>query len=234
MTLTELDRDSGNGAVAVPDGSAPSPKPRRRRWPWVVGGAGIVVAVLVVLAVLAAAYQPLQPGGASGGTVPALGAVAVGRYVTNFAGPEGGYGYYIPPRRAAFTMVEGFENAGSRAVTIEAVSFVPPSQVNPSPLESAGQALYIPGSYTRGEKPWTVGRPVRGVSLGPSEAITVGIPARIAGACYVPHSFVTIDVFYVQERFLTFTQWVALPLRTPLVMREPEPRGGGSVLICPR
>jgi hypothetical protein len=232
MTLTELDRESGNGAVSVPDVSTPTAKPRRRRWPWAVAVvAGAVVVAFVVIALLAGAYQPLEFGGSWGGTVPGLGATAVGRNVNNFGGQTGQF--YIPPRRTAFTIVESIQNSGPTTVTIEDVSLAPPNEAYSWPLRAAGQALYMP-EYYRGKTAWRVGRPVDGLSLGPSQAIVVGIPARMSGACYQPNSSTGATVFYVQMRFLTFTKWVALPLGTPLLMREPEPRGNNPGLICPK
>jgi hypothetical protein len=235
MTLTELDRESGNGAVTVPDELTSTAKARRRRWPWVVAVAGVVLTALVVMAVLAGTYQPLLFGGESGGSFPGLPFASGGRSVNTFGGAIGEF--YVPPQRKAFAILESIQNTGPRAVTIEAVSLVPPSQmppshVNPWPLEAAGPVLYMPGYYTGQEKQWTAGRPVTGLSLGPNQSIVVGIPARMAGTCYVPNSATSTDDFYVQERFVTFTQWVALPLGMPLVVREPEPRGNGSGLIC--
>jgi hypothetical protein len=40
-----------------------------------------------------------------------------------------------------------------------------------------------------------------------------------------------MSVFCVKERFLTFTDWVAIPLETPLIFHEPEP--GGTGMVCP-
>lgn len=70
-----------------------------------------------------------------------------------------------------------------------------------------------------------------GLSLRPGHTIYVGIPARMSGRCYVPDGWTGLDVFYVEERFLFFTHWVAIPLATPLVFHEPEP--GGANMVCP-
>jgi hypothetical protein len=235
MTLTELDRESGNGAVTVPDELTSTAKARRRRWPWVVAVAVVVLTALVVMAVLAGTYQPLLFGGESGGSFPGLPFASGGRSVNTFGAETGEF--YVPTQRTAFAILESIENSGPRAVTIEAVSLVPPNQmppshVNPWPLQAAGPVLYMPEYYTGHEKRWTAGRPVQGLALGANQSIVVGIPVRMADACYAPNSSTGTDVFYVQERFLTFTHWVALPLGTPLIMREPEPRRNGSGLIC--
>ena len=186
---------------------------------------------LVVLGLLASTYQPLAFGGSAGGTFPGLPAGSPGRPVNSCGGLTPGS--CIPAQRGVFTIVESIQNTGPNAVTIEAVSMTHPVPHAPSwPLVAAGHVLYMPEYYTRGQRVWKAGRPFRGLSLAPAQDITVDIPVRMARACYVRSSVITLNVFYVEERFLTFTQWVALPLGAPIMMREPEGPGGPGV-VCP-
>lgn len=87
--------------------------------------------------------------------------------------------------------------------------------------------MYVPEYGARPAK----GRPVAGLSLRAGQAIVVGIPARLSGACYVPNGWTGLNFFYVKERFGFFTRWVAIPLGTPLVFHEPEARASG--MACP-
>jgi hypothetical protein len=80
----------------------------------------------------------------------------------------------------------------------------------------------------------TRGRPVAGLSLAPGQYILVGIPVRLSGTCYNPGGFAEINVFYVKERFLSFTHWVAAPIERPWVFRAPADPGQepGNNLTC--
>lgn len=53
----------------------------------------------------------------------------------------------------------------------------------------------------------------------------IGVPLRLSGTCYDPQGWTEVDHFYVEERFLTFTHWVAVPLAIPLLFHEPAVRG---------
>jgi hypothetical protein len=87
--------------------------------------------------------------------------------------------------------------------------------------------MYLP-EY--GPRP-AMGRRVAGLSLRLGQAIVVGIPARLRSACYAPNGWTGVNVFYVKERFLFFTHWVAIPLGTPLMFHEPESDAPG--MACP-
>ena len=226
MALTGAVRIGGGGSS--PTSSDPTPIAKHKRW-WPFLLAGAAAGALVVSGVLAATYQPLEFGGAAGGAFAGLPVGSLPRFVNNFAGEV----YYIPPQRTVFTIVESIENSGPKAVAIEGVSLVaPPSPgISPWPLRPAGQARYMPEYNNDYTKP---GLPVQGLSLGPGQSIRVGIPVKMAGDCYVRDSSVGVTEFYVEERFLMFTQWVALPVGTPLFMYEPEPRDAGSDLVCPK
>jgi hypothetical protein len=149
------------------------------------------------------------------------------RAVNTFGGSNGDI--YVPPQRGIFTVPESIQNSGPVAVTIEAVTASRPERagITPWPLRPAGQALYLPAD---GPRPAS-GRPVAGLSLRPGQAIFVGIPVRMSGDCHVPNGWTGLRVFYVKERFLIFTHWVAIPLGTPLMFHEPEPSGAG--MVCP-
>ena len=101
------------------------------------------------------------------------------------------------------------------------------SGISAWPLRTAGQALYVPEYGARPAK----GKPVAGLTLRPGQAIVVGIPARLSSACYEPNGWTGVDFFYVKERFLLFTHWVAIPLGTPLIFHQPEAHAPG--MACP-
>jgi hypothetical protein len=66
--------------------------------------------------------------------------------------------------------------------------------------------------------------------------VTLGIPLRLSygGACYVAGGWVSLDTFYVKERFGPFTHWVTVQFPEPLRMREPESRGAlpANARVC--
>jgi hypothetical protein len=103
-----------------------------------------------------------------------------------------------------------------------AISVLDPQQqalgVPPWPLTPAGQVLGEIETFTR--VPDTV-RPAAGVSLGPGKVMRIGIPLRLSGTCYDPAGWEEIPDFYVEVRYLTFTQWVAVPYGIPLLMHAP-------------
>jgi hypothetical protein len=233
MTLS-LVKSSDPPKAAVPAVVSPPSGHRPRRRLLLVLVALVVLAAAIVLTTLAATYQPLGFGGSGGGTFSGLPAAVGARAVNTFGGGAGEL--YVPPQRGTFTVVTSVGNTGSHSVTIEAVSMQPspPSDVTYWPLAVAGSVFYMPGSYRGGEASWTRGRPVAGLSLAPKETIQVAIPVRMQGTCSDPGSFTEVSDFYVEEGFLTFRHWVALPLATPLVMHEPEPPNSDIAgLVCP-
>ncbi len=149
-----------------PPGFGPSPRSRARipwrRWaPATL--TSLVVAALVVLTVLAWTYQPIPPfSGEGGGSFPGLPA-GTGLRVVNTFGTQTGQ-LYVPPQSGAFTVVEGIQNTGPEAVTIEAVSILGPQQqamirdgAPTYPLIPAGQAL---GWIETWRSPLPAARPV--------------------------------------------------------------------------
>jgi hypothetical protein len=84
----------------------------------------------------------------------------------------------------------------------------------------------------QGVRPWPftpAGRPLW---------LPIGIPLRMSGRCYDPGSYVRIDTFYVKERFLFFTRWVAVQFQPDMLIHNPSnPSGPGAEpakdLTCP-
>ncbi len=226
MPIAEADaRQSGTAGPPAEAVGAADDRPRRRWWLIALGGLG--AACIVVVGVLGGTYRPAGFGGYWGGPFPGLPAGVGLRLVNTFGGSHGDL--YVPPQQGVFTVTESIQNSGPLAVTIEAVTVNRPEQpgVTPWPLRTAGQAMYVPEYGPRPAK----GRPIGGLSLGPGQAIVVGIPARMSGACFVPNGWTGLNFFYVKERFLFFTHWVAIPVGTPLKFHEPEARG--PTMACP-
>ena len=188
---------------------------------------------------LAGTYQPVQFSGETGERFTGLPTQTGGTFVNTFGGQQGER--YIPPQAAPFTIVVSISNAGPEPVTIEAVSMLSPVQqadqargAAPWPLTPVGRPLWRPGHYRLDP----AGKPVAGLSLAPSQDIVVGIPVRMSGVCHDPGGFISLDVFYVKERFLFFTRWVAVPFQPGLLMHNPSnPSGPGAEpaqdLLCP-
>jgi hypothetical protein len=229
MTLTELVEEDLGGRSPVLAG--PSPGPGRGRPRALILAVVVVSAALVVLVVFwiqAAVYQPLGFGGSQGGDFPGL-PKNPARLVDNSGGEPGEY--YVAPQLGPFTIVASVQNFGPTAVTIEAVTTRPPAAMGSWPVVEVARALALPEYHGPGQPVWTTGRPVRGLSLGPNQAIIVGVPVKMAGRCYVPNSTASLGTLFVEERYLEFTHWVTIPLDTPVVMREPEPAGPGNVCL---
>ncbi len=234
MAVTESPETQPGSGEPPASGQLPS----RRRNPWRRWTPGILTALVtvavVVLAVLAATYQPVQYGYESGGAFPGLPTGVGLRDVNTFGGAPGET--YAPPQRGVFTIVEAIDNTGPETVTIEAVSILSPQWqayaaqgTQPWPLIPAGPVLWIPAD---GSQP-SSGRPVAGLSLAPGESILLGIPVRMAGTCYDPNGWTGRDVIYVEERFLFITHWVAVTFQRPWIMHEPFPPGKAAGEICP-
>ena len=105
----------GNGEPPAAD----PPGSRRRspwRW-WLLGLGALVVAAVVVLAVLAATYQPVQFGGAWGGNFPGMPAGKGIRDVNTFGGATGQT--YVPPQSGVFTITESIYNPGPEPASDE-------------------------------------------------------------------------------------------------------------------
>ena len=233
MTLTELAHDGLRAGPPLPLSPAPAPRPRRRRLLIAVAGLVLLVVALLVLVLLLATYQPLVFGNGWGSQFPGLPIAKGERTVNNFATASGDL--YIPPQRGSFAIVESVQNNGPRAVTIEAVSVVAPGSQAAWPLVATGPVLYMPEYYNHNERTWASGRPVKGLSLGPSQGVLLGIPLRLSAACYEKTAWSRASEFYVEERYLGFTHWVTLPLGAPILVRSPEaPHQSIAGLACPR
>lgn len=220
-------------ASGPPSDSGPAgtrPRHGRRRWA-LAGVAALLAAALVVLAVLAGAYQPIQFGGTSGVSFPGLPTATGLRSVNTFGLQQGQV--YVPPQLGTFTVVESIENTGPQTVTIAAVSILsPPDQqaqhdpwigtpVAAWPLVPAGPARAMIDTL----RPTGLVRPAAGLSLGPGQSAQIAIPVRLGGPCYERQGWTTADTFYVEERFLTFTHWVAISFAIPWLFHQPADPG---------
>jgi hypothetical protein len=109
MALTEADANrAGNGE---PPAAEPPASRRRSPWRWSLFGlGGLLAAAVMVLAALAATYQPVQFGGAWGGTLPGLPAGTGVGQVNTFGALTGQTD--IPPQSGVFTITESIYNTG--------------------------------------------------------------------------------------------------------------------------
>jgi hypothetical protein len=203
----------------------------------------------VVLALLAGTYQPIQFGGESGGAFPGLPRGTGLRTVDSFGVGDGDL--YLPPQRGVFTLTESIYNAGPETVTIQAASILSPQAqtdgIAPWPLTPAGQVRWRLESTGLGPASPTSGTAIRAVSLVPGQGLVLGIPLRMSGSCYLPGGWQGEDTFYVKERFLFFTYWVAVKVQIPWIRQEPFDPGNrtsgpaseplqlpASALVCPK
>jgi hypothetical protein len=232
MAVTESHaRQQGSGEPPV----SGSPRSRRRHpWRrWIILGIGaLLAAAVVVLVLLAATYQPVQFAGA-GGRYPGL-PTGTGLRVVS------GQQIYVPPQRGVFTIGETIENTGPQAVTVEAVSILSPQEqasgttdTEPPLLTPAGPVRWTDQIYRPYQKSPVSGRSVVSVSLPPRQSLILGIPLRMTGSCYTSNAWSATDVFYVKERFLFFTHWVAIKFQPSLLLHQPSyPNEAAKDLIC--
>jgi hypothetical protein len=151
----------------------------------------------------------------------------------------------VPPQSGVFSVEPSIFNNGPKAVTIEAVSILSPQDqakaaqgISPWPLVPAGPVRWM-FQYTRpDQKGPTSGSSAVGVTLLPGQGMALGIPLRMSGLCYDPSGWTGTDVFYVKERYLFFTHWVAVRFQPSLIMHEPSNPGGPGAepakdIVCP-
>jgi hypothetical protein len=239
MALTEPGvNHPGNGE---PPAAEPSGPRRRSLWRWCLAGLGsLLAAAVVVLAVLAATYQPALSDGAWGGSFPGMPTGTGIRPVNTFGIATGQT--YIPPQSGVFTITESISNPGPETVTIEAVSILSPQEqaqaasgIAPWPLIPAGAVHWMYEWRDPHQAGPVSGTSVAGVSLAPGQVMTLGIPLRMPSACYITGGWTGTDTFYVKDRFLAFSHWVAVTLPSPLVLREPNaPDVPAKDLTCPK
>jgi hypothetical protein len=200
----------------------------RRRLLW-WSPAAVIALAAVILTLLAASYQPLQPGGFGGGSFPGLrtgkGITWVSQYI-----PNGPY-LYVPIQRGTFGLAASVVNRGSFPVTIVGIS-----QQQGSPFTAAGPARYLteaelgPVNFTR-----TPRHLLRDLTLAPGQAIEIGMPLRIE-YCAQHGGYVGEDVFLVTERFLWFTRTVPMPFvgyGQPVVTNAEGGQPGPAGTFCP-
>jgi hypothetical protein len=229
MALSEsLAAPSGNGEPPVPGPPGRVRRAWRRRLLLALGA--LLAAAVVVLAILAATYQPVQFGDASGNLPPGMPAGQGLQSVNTFGNEQGEI--YVPPQLGVFTISETILNTGPQPVTIEAVSILSPADranqargIQPSPLIPAGLVRWQSMITIPHQPGPSSGTSVAGLSLRPGEDIYVGIPVRLSGSCYDKTSYDTTNILYVKERFLSFTHWVAITFPLPYMFREPLPPG---------
>ena len=235
----EAQQASGPPPGGSPVGGPAGTRPRHRAWRWALAGVVVLlVAALVVLTVLAGAYQPIQFGGEAGGSFPGL-PTATGLQSVNTFGTQQGQ-LYVPPQAGAFTVVESIANTGPETVTIVAVSILSPEdqQFQHASGPPAAWPL-LPAGPVRAmidtPRPSGIVRPAAGLSLGPGQEARIAIPVRLGGPCYERQGFNTADTFYVEERFLTFTHWVAISFATPWLFHQPAYPGQepAKYMTCP-
>lgn len=219
-------------------GEPPAEKPsaRRRRHPWrrrvLLGLGALLAAAVTVLGVLAGTYQPLGFGDQWGVGFQGLPDGTGVRDVNTFGDQTGQV--YVPPQAGVFTVMESLYNNGPEPVTIEAISILSPEKQadaargnSPWPVIPAGPVGWMFEVQGLPHAGPVSGRSVVGVTIPPGQGMTLGIPLRLSygGICYVTGGWVSLDTFYVKERFGPFTHWVTVQFPEPLSMHEPESRG---------
>ena len=184
---------------------APSP---RRRWLPRIGIALslLMAAFLITGTIWAGHYQPVSYGDA--GSLCVSGPHLRASVVNTTGGMQGQC--FIPPQpqeRGSYTIA--LQNTGPFPVTLESISTLPgwpASEAFPMPYRIAGQPAVRPMySYTHGKRAPRP-RPLAGYVLQPGgeNAVYVQIPLLTA-KCWIPHSYLGQDGFWVTEKFLGFT-----------------------------
>ena len=167
-----------------PPTAGPAVARRRGRWrrPVLLGLGALLTAAVVVLAVLAGTYQPVQFGDAYGGTFPGLPTGAGIRIVNNFGDATGEF--YAPPQSGVFSVTPSIFNNGPEAVTIEAVSILSPQDqaniahgASPWPLVPAGEVHWRFQYNNPDQKRPISGSSVVGVTLPPGQGMCARDPA---------------------------------------------------------
>jgi hypothetical protein len=232
-------RETQPASGPPPAGGPAGTRPRHGWRGWALSGVVVLlVAALVVLTVLAGAYQPIQFGGESGGSFPGL-PDGTGLQSVNTFGQQQGQ-LYVPPRAGVFTVVESIANTGPETVTIVAVSILSPEDQQFQHASGPPVAWpLLPAGPVRAmidtPRPTGIVRPAAGLPLGPGQEARIAIPVRLGGTCYDTQSFNTADTFYVEERFLTFTHWVALSFTVPYLFHQTVDPGEepAKYMTCP-
>jgi hypothetical protein len=224
VSLTE--HVAGNGPGSPPPADPETGSARRRgrfRWWWLLPPAGLVVAVLAILTALAATYQPVEYGPASGiGGFPGQPTAKGWRWV-NTSGKVTG-DLYVPPQKGPFNISFSIVNSGTHAVTIEGISLPREGPVTP-----AGPAQYYPAGSQH-----PAAHLLRNVALRPGDSIIIGILVR-SWPCASKSAWTTLDTVGVRERFLFFTHTVQMPFSMEdghLILHAPGGHQGQPDVFC--
>jgi hypothetical protein len=198
----------------------------RRRLLWWSPVALLALAATIGM-LLAARYQPLQPGGAGAASFPGLRTGTGVRWIYQYIPMPDAPERYVPTQRRPFALAASVVNRGSFPVTITGVS-QPPG----SPFTAAGPARYLtPAEQNLDRPPRHV---LRDITLAPGQAIMIGMPLRFA-YCADRRSYTGEDVFLVTERFLRFTRTVPMPFvdyGRPVITNAPGGQPGPPGTFC--
>jgi hypothetical protein len=176
---------------------------RRHRRLW--SAAALIAIAASVLTLMAASYQPLQPGNSGGGSFPGLPKGTGIRWVSQYI-PDGSE-LYVPTQRGSFALAGSVVNQGPFAITIVGVQ-QPPG----SPFTAAGPVRYLTDAeWTYANLTHPPRYLLRDVTLAPGQAMMIGMPLRIA-YCADRRSYVGEANFLVTEKFLGFTHIVPVPI----------------------
>jgi len=204
---------------------------RLPRWFWLaLAASALLLTPVIVLAVLAAHYQPLRYGDTETNLAyPGMRAPQGARSVNTFGGVR--EDFYLPPQNAAFFLFADVMNDGSRAVIIRAVT-VPKD----GPLRQAGMTRYArPPSRGNGVLAIPASRRVvHELRLGPGQEVFFAIPLR-SWRCGQRHWWVTEQSFNVRYQFGPFTHVIALPWGSQgdeLIMHAPLGMPGQPDTFC--
>jgi hypothetical protein len=222
----------GWGVGTQPGERPPPPRRRVLVQRWILATLGLACLVLVILAVLASHYQPIEYG-SSGNSMEAFPGIPTGkgiRMVNNFGMLH--EDFYIPPQRGTFSLYADIRNNGTHAVTIVSVSLPPGSGLTLNgPVRYSTAAMDSPDLA-----PGSVSRPLRhGIALGGGQEMLLGFPVKMWWPCGQSNTWQSLANFNVTMRYLVFTHTVAVPwgsLGDSLIMRWPGGKPGQKGVIC--
>jgi len=229
--------DASPPGTAIDEPALAPPPHRKRRWlaSLIVTLAVLAVAAVVIGLILAATYQPVIFGGASGG----LPGQIVSRQIDTF-GPFGPQTYIPPQAPAHGALIMSLGNTGPFPVTIESVSMLgpglPAGQRQNLVLASAGPVTYSPMVGIPGRRSGS--GTLAGAVLAPGQYIYVRIPV-VSARCWVANSWTAVTSFWVTTKYLLWTHHVQIDWTSTefpsdaIVAREATPAGGNTPWCAP-